>query len=228
MLDYVQAKCVDLSEWFTHLKKLTVDSCEMEHISVQRIAKLLKTLPAYRTNQEVQFLSETFDDLELCNNHLEVFVAVKLHWKYFLWPQLLELVIERLDLQTVKEEMNAFNESLHAFFNEVRLLDFIKHEERKRVRPPNFCELMADFEWPGDTLFNRVEEFQQQYLQCYELHQYVMFLGFIQFQDFFSVTWYIPDVLTKLLKAIVPHDIFEDFKMDSLSIAGECIYKRKV
>ena len=228
MMDYVHARCVNLSVRFRHLKKLTVESCEKEQISICRIAKLIKSLPAYRTNQEVQFLSDTFEDLELCNNHSEVFIAIKLHWKYFLWYQLLDLFIERLDLQEVKEDMNAYKESLRAFFNEVRLLDFIKYEQRKRVRPPNFCELTADFEWPEDATLIMLEEFKQQYLQCYNLHQYVMFLGFVQYEESFSITWFIPDVLIKLLKAIVPDDLFEQFNICSLYIAGECIYKRKV
>ena len=224
MPGYVHAKNVDFTEKFEHLKKITLQSCELEQVSVLRLAELIKTLPAYKTNQELQFLSDAFDDLELRNYHLEVFAAINFHWKYYLWHKLLDVVVEKLNLKAPKEELHAFKSSLHAFFNEVRLLDFIKSEERKRVRPPNFSELVADFDWPEDALLNMVEQFQEQYLDAYDLQHYIMVLASAQHLDHFTITWFIPDVLTKVLKASLPYALLEQFSVFSLTISGDSLY----
>ena len=224
-MDDVKARSLIFSERYEHLKKLTLKNCKLEHVSVPRLATLIKTLPAYKTNEEeVQFLSDVCEDLDIYSHHSEVFAALKFHWKYYFWHQLVDVVIENLDLKEAKEEMNAFKEHLHAFFNEVRLLDFIISEEGKRIRPPNYTELIADFSWPEDTFLNMIEEFQSHYLDSYNLHQYVMLLGFVQYKDQFTVTWFVPDILTKTLKGSLPYDVLEQFSVLSLTIASDSVY----
>ena len=223
-MDDVKARTLVLEEKFQHLKKLTLKNCKLEHISVPRLATLIKTLPAYKTNKDIRFLSDACEDLDTYGQHVEVFAALKFHWKYYFWHQLVDAVIERFDLKEAKEEMYAFKGHLHVFINEVRLLDFIKSEDKKRIRPPNYTELIADFNWSEDALLNMVEEFQYHYLDSYNLHQYVMVLGFVQHLDQFTVTWFIPDILTKTLKASLPYNVLEKFSVFSLTVGRDTVY----
>ena len=223
-VDDIQARTFLLEEKFEYLKKSTLQNCELEHVSVQRLAALLKTLPVYKSVSEEKFLNEVCEDLDLYSYHSEVFAALKYHWKYYFWHQMLGVVIERLDLKVAQEELNAFKSDLHSFFNQVRLLDFVKSEEKKRIRPPQYSELIADFDWPDDALLNMIEEFQCQYLDFYDLHQYVMVLATAEYYDRFTITWFIPDMLIKVLKASLPYELFKQFSVYSLTIAGDSVY----
>ena len=211
-------------EWFEHLKKLTVRNCEEDQVSVPRLAALVKQLPASRTATEVPFLDDVFDDLELLNTPTEVFIALRVHLKYYAWYRLLGVIIDTLNLRGVKKEMSNFRESLHELFVQFSVIDFIQAERGKRVRPPNHSELVADFDWDEGVSLNSIDLFQQHYLDFYNLHHYVMLLGSVQLQDHFTVTWFVPDTLTKDLKAALPYDLLTRFATFSLTIGGDAIY----
>ena len=237
MLDYVQIRLLGFGEWFENLKKLTVRNCEEDQVSVPRLAALVKKLPASRTAAEVPFLDDVFDDLELLNTPTEVFIALRYHLKYYVWHRLLGVIIDTLNLRGVEKEMSNFRESLHELFDKVSVVDFIQAEQGKRVRPPNHSELVADFDWDEDVSLNMIDLFQQHYLDFYNLQHYVMLLGSVQLQDHFvgssstalyvprfTVTWFVPDALTKDLKAALPYDLLTHFTTFSLTIGGDAIY----
>ena len=211
-------------EWFEHLKKLTVRNCEEDQVSVPRLAALMKKLPASRTAAEVPFLDDVFDDLELLNTPTEVFIALRYHLKYYVWHRLLGVIIDTLNLRGVEKEMSNFRESLHELFDKASVIDFIQAEQGKRVRPPNHSELVADFDWDEGVPLNWIDLFQQHYLDFYNLHHYVMLLGSVQLQDHFTVTWFVPDALTKDLKAALPYNLLTHFATFSLTIGGDAIY----
>lgn len=227
-LEYVKVKMKVFNERFQYLKKATLQNIEENQIAIPRFVKLLATLPADKTNEDLLYLSDVLDDVDQADNYSEVFGAMRFHWKYFLWHHLLDFVIQQLDLNNVKKEMKVFQDSLHKFYTQLPLLLFCEVEEKKRVRPPEFSELVVDFLWSDNILFEMLEDYQLQYVNFYDLHQYIMVLAFAQHHEHFTVTWFIPDLVVKTLKATTPNEVFKKFSVISVTIEGDCVYQNKI
>ena len=224
-LAYVQAGIMRFEERFNYLKKGAINSLETWHISVARVAEFFTSLPADKTNQYLQYLSDVLDDLDQSRDHSEVFRAIKYHWNY-LWYYLLDLLIGRLNLKEVKWEMEVYKKDMQLFQKCVPLTLFCLTEERRRRRPPEYSEIEAEFEWPDDVQLDRVEEFRLDYLHHYQLYDYVMMLAFVKLSHIFTVSWFIPDLVVKNLKVTMPEELIKKYSTVKLTIAGELIYSK--
>ena len=223
-LEYVQARVIWFKERFNYLKRSTQATVEMHQISIPQIAEFLTSLPADKTHGHLRYLSKVFGDLKEASDHSQLFISTKYHLNYA-WYHMLDLLIKEFHLKEMEREMEVYKKDFQHFKHCVTLVLFCQ-TEKKRVRPPDFSEVIAKFAWPNDTLLERVEQFKLDYLDHFDLHDYVMVLSFIQCPGLFIVSWFVPDVVINVLKVRVPHELMEKYSTVSLIIAGEQMYSK--
>ena len=223
-LEYVEARVIWFKERFNYLKRSTQETIKMHQISIPQVATFLTSLSADKTHGHLQYLSEVFGDLSEATDYSEVFVAMKYHLNY-LWYHMLDLLIKEFNLREVEWEMEIYKRDFQHFRSCVPLVMFCQTEIKKRVRPPDFSEVTAEFAWSDEVLLERVEEFKLEYLKYYDLHDYVMALSFIQHRNVFVASWFIPDLVIKNLKVKMPDELIEKYSTVSLIIAGERVYQ---
>ena len=225
-IQYVQAKIRQLEKRFNALKKSTRECLERLQVPVKRVADSLTSLPADDVDEHKQFLESHLSALYHADDHSELFGTMNFHWNYQN-PQLLDHLIREFNLEGVRGEMKTYKEDLHLFRKKTPLKLFCQSQKKKRIKPPpDFRDVVAEFDWPDDVTLEVVEEFRQEYADHYSLYKCAMMLAVLLIGSFI-ITWFIPDSIVEKLKVKVPASILKSYSVAKLEIAGERVYPKE-
>ena len=224
-IQYIQAKIRQLEKRFNALKKSSRECLERLRVPVKRVADALTSLPADDVDEHKQFLESHLSALYHADDHSELFGTMNFHWNYQNY-QLLDHVICEFDLEGVKGEMKTYKDDLHQFRKKTPLKLFCESHKKRRIKPPpDFHDMVAEFDWPDDVTLDVVEEFRQEYACHYSLQQCAMMLVTVR-PGSFIITWFIPASIVEKLKVKVPIVILKKYLVTKLEIAGECVYPK--
>ena len=222
-VQYIQAKIGQFKKRFNVLKKSTRECLERLRVAVKRVADALTSLPADDVDEHKQFLESHLSALYQAPDHSELFGTMNFHWNY-LNPQLLDHLIREFDLEEVKGDMETYKEDLQQFRKKTPLKLFCESQKKQRINPPpDFREVVAEFDWPDDVTLEVVEEFRQEYADHYSLCECAMMLNMVLPG---IITWFIPGSIVEKLKVKVPFSILKKYSVTKLEIAGECVYPK--
>ena len=222
-MQYVQAKIKKFKKKFNDLKISTRECLERLRVPVKKVADALTSLSPDDVEEHKQFLESHLSVLFQAPDHSELFGTMNFHWNYQN-PQLLDHLIGEFNLEGVKGEMNTYKEDLQQFRKKTPLKLFCQSQKKKHIEPPpDFREVVAEFNWPDDVTLEVVEEFRQEYADHYSLYKCAMMLAVV-FPGSFIITWFIPVSIVEKLKVRVPTSILEKYSVTKLEIAGECVY----
>ena len=180
------------------------------------------------------FLDEKHKALRLSEDIMEMFCILNLYWSYLSY-HLLEQLIEELNLEerafdAVAAEMAVYVKDLHKFMGEMTLDLYCQAEPyTSEDPPPEFRKLVVRFDWPQTATLQDVENFRIRYARCYDLQTCAMMLNSIGTGSF-TVTWFIPTAVVKLLMEERALTVFEDFSVTKLEIhtmTEICVYEPK-
>ena len=220
---YVQAEIKQFEKRFNALKKSSRECLERLRVPVKRVADALTSLPADDMDEHKVFLEGHLSALYQAPDHSELFGTMNFHWNYQNY-HLLDHVVGEFNLEGVKGEMKTYKEDLQQFRKKTPLKLFCQSQKRKNVKPPpEFHEVVAEFDWPDHVTLEVVEEFRQGYADHYSLRECAMMLNKV-LPGSFIVTWFIPGSIVEKLKAKVPSSILKMYLVTKLEIAGECVY----
>ena len=226
-IQYVQAKIRQFEKRFNALKKSSRECLERLRVPVKRVADALTSLPADDVDEHKQFLESHLSALYHADDHSELFGTMNFHWNYQNY-QLLDHVIREFDLEGVKGEMKTYKEDLHQFRKKTPLKLFCESHKRRHIKPPpDFHDMVAEFDWPDDVTLDVVEEFRQEYACHYSLQQCAMMLVMVR-PGSFIITWFVPASIVEKLKEKVPIAILNKYFVTKLEIAGTCVYPKVV
>ena len=222
-VQYVQAKIRQLQKRFNALKKSTRECLEKLQVPVKRVADALTSLPPDDVDEHKLFLESHLSALYQAPDHSELFGTMNFHWNYLNY-QLLDHLIREFNLEGVKGEMKTYKEDLQRFRKKTPLKLFCQSQKKKRIKPPpDFHEVVAEFDWPDDVTLEVVEEFRQGYADHYSLRECAMMLAMVRPDCSFVITWFIPSSIVEKLKVKVPTSILKNYSVTKLEIAEVCV-----
>ena len=224
-VQYVQAKIQKFEKRFNALKNSIRECLEKLRVPVKKVADALTSLPADDVDEHKQFLESHLSAIYQAPDHPELFGTMNFHWNYQN-PQLLDHLIREFNVEGVKGEMKTYKKDLQQFRKKTPLKLFCESQKQKRIKPPpDFHEVVAEFDWPDDVTLEVVEEFRQGYAGHYNLRECAMMLAAV-LPGSFIITWFIPSSIVKKVK--VPTSILEKYSVIKLEIAGERVYLNEV
>ena len=222
-VQYIQAEIRQFEKRFNALKKSSRECLERLRVPIKRVADALTSLPADDMDEHKLFLKDNLSALYQAPDHSELFGTMNFHWNYQNY-QLLDHVVREFDLEGVKGEMKTYKEDLQQFRKKTPLKLFCQSQKRRRVNPPpEFHEVVSEFDWPDHVTLEVVEEFRQEYADHYSLHKCAMMLNKV-LPGSFIVTWFIPGSIVEKLREKMPKSILKKYSVTKLEIAGECVY----
>ena len=190
------------------------NSMVIHHISTAQFSDLVVSLPADTGNSHPAFLKPLKTVLSRVVDHFESLGAMIYYWHYLSFD-MLDHVANSFDLVAVQGKFLNFKNEVNHFRGRKTLADFCK-KETKRVCPPQFREIITQFEWPETAMLQLLEEFRVDYMAHYELQPYSMILGFVEKIEpshSFSVTWFIPGVVSPLLIGAPPEALIDRYSI---------------
>ena len=221
----IESEIREFEKKFNALKKSTRECLERLRVPVKRVAEVLTSLPADGMDNAKTFLKNNKTELYQAPDHFELFGTMNFHWNYQNY-QLLDHLIQEFKLEGVKGEMKTYKEDLQQFRKKTPLKLFCQSQKQKLIKPPpDFHEVVAEFDWPDDVTLDVVEEFRQGYAGHYNLRECAMMLALVR-PGSFIITWFIPGSIMEKLKVKVPTSILKKYSVTKLEIAGECVYPK--
>ena len=194
---------------------------------MQLVAERLTALKAADMPDHKVFLKKNIDHLFNINSTFKLFGMMNTYWNYLSY-HLLAHLIKEFSVEKVKQEMEKYKVDLQQFLDETPIKVFCKAQEKKRrVKPPKgFTEMVSKFIWPDNATLSKVEEFRQQYICSYNLHECALLLNQINIGSFL-VVWFIPDSVVDRLSSEVDEKLLTRFVVSSLEIGGRPVYLKQ-
>ena len=211
----------ELEAGFNHLRQLTKLSMETHGISVSQIAAYVTTLPADTENEHTEFLKRLQTVLYKTVDHFELLGAMIFYWHYMCYG-LLDHMVCTFNLDDVQNSLQAHKGEVQRFQEQTTLVAFCETEKMKRVCPPEFSELVTQFQWSDTVKLERVEAFRKDYVQHYHLQDYTMILAFaehIRPSDAFRISWFLPASVIRTLRGSSPDALIDRYSITRLEIA---------
>ena len=216
----------DLDKRFDSLKNTVKQSLKKQRVSVERVADVLTSLSAEEDDHYRMFLEDHDHGRALfkADDIPQLFGTMNLHWNY-LDPPPLDGLAKKFELKEPKQQIEVYKSDLQQFRMKTPLTLFCQTQKRKRVKPPpDFQEMVAEFDWPDDVTLEDVEQFRQEYASHYNLRDCAMMIAHIH-PGSFIITWFIPQSVVEKLKTKVPRAILKKYSVTRLEIAGVCVYR---
>ena len=222
----VQKMIDELEKKFELLKKNVRECIEKHTILMETVINALTQLSPGEDDQHKIFIRENRSDIVKTETPFELFVVMNDHWNY-LNPPLLNHLVQKLELNEIKDQMEAYKSSLEQFRIKTPLTLFVKTQTERVLKPlRSFKEMVAEFKWPenSETLtLEIVEQFRKKYAHHYNLHECAMMLSAVR-PGSFVITWFISECMTEILSGNLPTKLFEKYYIVKLKIAGTCVY----
>ena len=212
----------ELKKEFRTLKK-DVRECLEQRVPVDQVADSLTSLSPDDDDHHKMFAESHVSDLFQAPDIPEQFGTMNSHWNY-LDPSLLDHLVRDFNLEEVKGEMETYKSDLGQFRKKTPLTLFCRAQRKRRIDPPTFQKVVAEFDWPNDVTLEVVEQFRQEYASHYNLHECAMMFGEVR-PGSFIVTWFVPESVVEKLKGKVPRAILKKYSVTKLEIAGTCVYR---
>ena len=221
-----------LQQKFNDLKKKSIACLEKNTISLTRVIEILKSIKADKEHTQfseshLSTFSQTFDFNEL-------FGALGFNMNY-LSCQLLDYLVNKLNLNNVKHEMEAYKLDLQIFRTKTPVSLFCDAQvfQSHIEPPPNFRAASSTFQLSKKMqMLEDIEIFQKEFCYCYSLQYLTMLLSKVAKTskadlEFVTVTWFIPEsVVEKLSNTyIVPRKLLMKYSVTKLMIDGNCLYR---
>ena len=145
--------------------------------------------------------------LRKCEDHWELFGEQNLHWNYFAYD-LLDQLIEELTLknrafESVHREMTAYKKEIQAFGKRITLKLFcLADPYTEENPPPGYRKMVTKHQWPDTTTLEEVEQFRKQFFRTFNLHSACAMIVNNVRTESFSITWFVllPDTVITTLK----------------------------
>ena len=224
----VEAELKGFHRRFNAIKELTIKCLEKCQIAVMTVVYLLTSIRA--VGEHKVFLEEKHPTLRRSEDHWELFGLLNLYWNYLaydLLDQLIEELTQKNDIfKAVAGEMAEYKKDLQIFRQHTTLELFcqVQPEDRDEDPPPGFKKMVVKHNWPEIVTLEDVERFRQRYARKYNLSECAMMLHNIRTGSI-TVTWFIPDTVVEILRAKRAVDMYTEFKVTELEIAGTCVYQ---
>ena len=228
----VQHDIMMLQQKFHDLKKRCIACLEKNTISLTRVIEVLKSIKADK--EHTQFSESHLSTFSQTFDFNEIFGALAFNMNY-LSCQLLDYLVNELDLNDVKHEMEAYKLDLQLFRTKTPISLFCdaKTFQSHIEPPPNFRAATSTFQLSKKMqMLEDIEIFQREFCYCYSLRYLTMLLAKVaktSKADLGSVTvsWFIPEsVVEKLTNIyIVPRKLLMKYSVTKLMIDGNCIYR---
>lgn len=222
-IEYIKAKIKKLEKRFNKLKIESKKCLKRLKITTEQVADALISLPADDVDEHKQFLQSQMSGICGAASHSELIGTLSLNMNYLSY-HLLEYVVNEFDLE-VKKEMKSYKADLQRFREKTPLKLFCNAQKKRRVKPPpDFEELVAEFEWPDDVTLEVVEQFREEYACHYKLRECALLLNQVR-PGSFIVSWFVPESITEKLKDNLPGELLKKYSVIKLDIAGSCVHR---
>ena len=221
---YVQIKLKRFRNRFNKVKKQFQETLEKEHISIDEVIIVLKSLPADNKSKYKVFTENHLSVFERAHNQSALIGQLDFYMDYLSY-HLLDYLITEFDLEQVKVQMEQYKSDLQHFREKVPLLQFCDVQKRKLIKGlPDFKEVVAELRWSTDSTLEVLEQFRQKYSSHYNLRCFSMALAQITpGHSCFMCSWLIPESVVNELKNLKRAMLEQDL-VSKLSIAGSCVY----
>ena len=226
--DEVKTMIAELEEGFKNLRTAVRECLERQRVIVSQVAEALTSLSPDDDERHKIFTESHVTVLYRAANISEQFGTMNFHWNY-LDPSLLEHLVKEFHLEQVKDRMEVYKSALQQFRKKTPLRIFCQTQrKKKKTFHKDFGEMVAEFDWPEKekVTLEDVEQFRQEYVSEYSLHECAMMIAQIR-SGSYIITWFIPESVTEKLKANVPREILKKFYVTKLEIAGACVYRSR-
>ena len=228
----VQHDIMMLQQKFNDLKKRCIASLEKNKISLTRVIEVLKSIKADK--EHTQFSESHLSTFNQTFDFNELFGALGFNMNYFSC-QVLDYLVNKLDLNDVKHEMEAYKLDLQIFRTKtpISLICDAQVFQSHIEPPPNFRAASSTFDMSKKMqMLEDIEIFQREFCYCYGLHYLTMLLAKVAKTSeadlgSVTVTWFIPEsVVEKLSNTyIVPRKLLMKYSVTNLMIDGNCLYR---
>ncbi|CAI8012767.1 hypothetical protein GBAR_LOCUS8159, partial [Geodia barretti] len=213
---------------FNSLKKRAIELLEASKLGVEHVVYELTTLSSSEIDQYKVFLEEKLEKLRQSKNNLQLFGDLNLHWTY-LSPHFLKNLVNKLSpLNELESDMKAYMNDLHIFRERTPLDIFCTVDKKYIKQPEGFSDVVVKFKevklTKGKLTLQDIEDFRQQYADCYQLREFAIMLKDEVKQKSFVVTFFVPDSVIEVLSAKVPRELLLKFGVTKLDVAGTCLY----
>lgn len=214
---------------FNAIKDLSIQYLEKFRIAVIAVVYTLTSISADGMDEHRIYLEEKHQTLYQCQHHWELFGCLNFYWNYLaydLLDQLIEALCEKESaFVVISGDMEVYKGDLKLFRMKTPLKLFCQAQrKREDDPPPGFREVVVKHEWPDAVTLEDVELFRQCYMCHYNLRKCAMMLNSITTGSF-TVTWFVPHSVVKILKKKRALEVIQDFDVSRLEIAGVCVYQ---
>ena len=228
----VKAEIKGFRKRFKSIKQSTIRCLEKCCIAVMTVAYMLTEIRA--VEQHKVFLEKKQEQLSASKNHWELFGKLNLYWNYLaydLLDQLIEELTEEVNsFRAISEDMVGYKSDLRKFRKRTRLRLFCQAQNGSTAGeepPPGFKRVVVKHKWPKGVTLEYVETFRRRYARKYNLKECALMLGSI-IEGSFTVTWFVPVTIVEVLRNGRPLQVYEEFEVSSVEIAGVCVYQCQV
>ena len=214
---------------FKYLKKTAIKLLNERHVEVGDVVYELTELPACEVSEHETFLKVHLDELERCNEHRSLFARINGYWNY-LSPQLLYHLIDVfLNETAAKQEMAMYDTQLNLFRNRTPLVVFCQIDPEYIDPPKDFVKIKMKFkkELSNEVTLQHVENFRLKYARHYRLREFALML-FAGKLGSFIIFFLVPECIIKRLKHNVPHELFKEFCITEVIIAGHILFGERM
>ena len=201
----------ELETKFLALADKARQAVKLSGITLSQFCMLLTQIPASMKDEKItiRYFRENIQVFEQCSSIDAIFYHLNLYWDFMNYG-LLEHIIDRLEDDEFKQEMEKYKHELTAFRNTTTLREFSSLMYHKSTKVP--CDLRKlvtkhDKSWMDRTL-EEVEQFREKFSVKFSLSKFSLILIQIE-KGSILITWWLPTV-------IVPH-LVDQLKDPSLS-----------
>ena len=190
----------ELETKFLALADKARQAVNLSGITLPQFCMLLTQVPASMKDEKIiiRYFKENIQVFEQCSSIDAIFYHLNLYWD-FLNYGLLEHIIDRLENDEFKQEMEEYKHELTAFQKTTTLREFSCVMHRKSTKVP--CDLRKlvtkhDKSWMDRTL-EEVEQFREKFSVKFSLSKFSLILIQIE-KGSVLITWWLPT-------AVLPH-----------------------
>ena len=206
-------------------------------MAVKMVVYLLTTVLA--VGEHKKFLEEKQEKLYESKNHWVLFAHLNLYWNPLSYQLLGGLIGELVEREKevfakTKEDMDSYKKDMEEFRRTTPLLSFCHVAPDmfgfdKPDPPSGFQELVTEHHWPETVTLEDVEKFRKEFMCSLQLPDCAMMVNRIR-RKCFEIIWFVtlPASTLELLsssKSDGAAAIFKKFRVSSLEIGGECVYR---
>ena len=204
--------------------------CELEEtqLGLRKFRTSLMLLPASIKHEHTAFLKENLPTFLKAENLEEIFMHLNLYWT-FIDYSLLDYIVDRFCSADLKKDMQEYKSELGEFRRVTTISQVIGSWPGKVEPPPSFTKFTSTLDRDASTFtLEELEELRMKICNEFSLSKFIlMFRGVVE--GSLIITWFVPsDIVATLRNAVLTKaksksPFFQENKIVSISIGGECV-----